>query len=182
MELREQIEKAWDNREMLKTPETQQAIREVISQLDEGKIRVANPGNGGWTVNEWIKKAVILYFPIQQMQVMNAGPMEFHDKIEVLWILERVEQLNDPSGIRFSKNVAFCSHMSQLCRGELVFAIIILYSVPDPSLTSPPSSKFSWHKFSLYLSSARVAPLHKYRPIFVFKMRVYTPHRTRPCQ
>jgi hypothetical protein len=89
-----------------------------------------------------------------------AARKEFHDKIKVLWILKRVEQLNDPSGIRFSKNVAFCSHMSQLCRGELVFAIIILYSVPDPSLTSPLSSKFSWHKFSLYLSFVQVAPLN----------------------
>ncbi|MEJ0055411.1 MAG: 2,3,4,5-tetrahydropyridine-2,6-dicarboxylate N-succinyltransferase [Bacteroidota bacterium] len=81
MELREQIEKAWDNRELLKTADCQQAIREVISQLDKGKLRVADPANGSWTVNEWIKKAVILYFPIQQMETIEVGPFEFHDKI-----------------------------------------------------------------------------------------------------
>lgn len=81
MELREQIEQAWNNRELLKTVESQNAIRSVIHQLDNGKLRVAEPGNGSWTVNEWIKKAVILYFPIQQMETIEVGPLEFHDKI-----------------------------------------------------------------------------------------------------
>jgi 2,3,4,5-tetrahydropyridine-2-carboxylate N-succinyltransferase len=81
MELREQIEKAWENRELLKEPSTQQVIREVINQLDKGLIRVAAPDGDGWKVNDWIKKAVILYFPIQQMETMEAGPLEFHDKI-----------------------------------------------------------------------------------------------------
>jgi 2,3,4,5-tetrahydropyridine-2-carboxylate N-succinyltransferase len=81
MELREQIEKAWDNRDLLKEADTQQVIREVISQLDKGQLRVAEPSHGGWKVNEWIKKAVILYFPIQQMETLEAGPLEFHDKI-----------------------------------------------------------------------------------------------------
>ncbi len=81
MELREQIEKAWDNRDMLKDADTQQVIREVINQLDLGRLRVAEPVHGGWKVNEWIKKAVILYFPIQPMETLEAGPLEFHDKI-----------------------------------------------------------------------------------------------------
>lgn len=81
MELREQIEKAWDNRDLLKDADMQQVIREVISQLDKGQLRVADPVHGGWKVNEWIKKAVILYFPIQQMETLEAGPLEFHDKI-----------------------------------------------------------------------------------------------------
>jgi 2,3,4,5-tetrahydropyridine-2-carboxylate N-succinyltransferase len=81
MELREHIEKAWDNRDLLKDTDTQQVIREVISRLDGGQLRVAEPIQGGWKVNEWIKKAVILYFPIQQMETMEAGPLEFHDKI-----------------------------------------------------------------------------------------------------
>ncbi|CAN5427365.1 2,3,4,5-tetrahydropyridine-2,6-dicarboxylate N-succinyltransferase [soil metagenome] len=81
MELREQIENAWDNRELLKTKETQSAIREVIEKLDKGQLRVADPVNGTWNVNEWIKKAVIMYFPIQQMETIEVGPMEFHDKI-----------------------------------------------------------------------------------------------------
>lgn len=81
MELREQIEKAWDNRELLKASETQQAIREVIDQLDKGRLRVAEPVGNTWSVNEWIKKAVILYFPIQQMETIEVGAFEFHDKI-----------------------------------------------------------------------------------------------------
>ncbi len=81
MELHEQIAKAWDNRELLKTAETQHAIREVIDRLDKGLLRVAEPIANGWKVNEWIKKAVILYFPIQQMETIEVGPFEFHDKI-----------------------------------------------------------------------------------------------------
>ena len=79
--LQTSIEAAWDNRELLKTQETQTAIRSVISELDEGKLRVAEPTADGWKVNEWVKKAVMLYFPIQKMETIEAGPMEFHDKI-----------------------------------------------------------------------------------------------------
>jgi len=79
--LQTSIEAAWDNRELLKTQETQTAIRSVISELDEGKLRVAEPTADGWKVNEWVKKAVVLYFPIQKMKTIEAGPMEFHDKI-----------------------------------------------------------------------------------------------------
>jgi 2,3,4,5-tetrahydropyridine-2-carboxylate N-succinyltransferase len=78
-----QIEQAWNNRELLAQPETQQAIRSVIELLDKGKLRVAEPRGDAWQVNEWIKKAVILYFPIQQMQTQQAGPLEFHDKIQL---------------------------------------------------------------------------------------------------
>jgi 2,3,4,5-tetrahydropyridine-2-carboxylate N-succinyltransferase len=81
MQLQELIEKAWADRELLKTVETQQAVREVVSLLDTGKLRVAEPAGDVWKVNEWIKKAVILYFPIQQMEVIEVGPFEFHDKI-----------------------------------------------------------------------------------------------------
>lgn len=81
MELREHIEKAWDNRELLKSSETQEMIRSVIALLDQGKIRVAEPTSDGWKVNDWIKKAVILYFPIQKMVTLEVGPFEFHDKI-----------------------------------------------------------------------------------------------------
>jgi len=81
MQLQEQIEKAWSNRELLQSTETQNAIREVVEQLDKGKLRVAEPVADGWKVNEWIKKAVILYFPIQQMETIEVGPFEFHDKI-----------------------------------------------------------------------------------------------------
>ena len=75
------IESAWENRSILKEPKTQDTIREVINQLDEGKLRVAEPSMKGWKVNEWIKKAVVLYFPIQKMKTLEAGPLEFYDKI-----------------------------------------------------------------------------------------------------
>src|SRR4030095_10503891 len=75
------IEKAGDNRAMLEVEETRLAIREVINQLDAGLVRVAEPGENGWTVNEWVKKAVILFFPISKMTTISAGPFEFYDKI-----------------------------------------------------------------------------------------------------
>ncbi len=81
MQLQELIEKTWNDRELLKSSESQEAIREVVAQLDKGILRVAEPTATGWQVNEWIKKAVILYFPIQQMQTIEVGPFEFHDKI-----------------------------------------------------------------------------------------------------
>jgi len=68
-ELRQIIETAWDNRELLKETATQDAIRNVISLLDSGKLRVAEPTTDGWQVNEWVKKAVVLYFPIQKMDL-----------------------------------------------------------------------------------------------------------------
>ena len=81
--MQEIIEKAWENRDLLKDENTQKCIREIIDQLDRGLIRVAEPSANGWMVNDWIKKAVILYFPIQHMETMHAGPMEFHDKMKL---------------------------------------------------------------------------------------------------
>ncbi|MEB2774269.1 2,3,4,5-tetrahydropyridine-2,6-dicarboxylate N-succinyltransferase [Algoriphagus sp. D3-2-R+10] len=82
MELKTIIEKAWDNRELLKEETTQQSIRAVIADLDAGVIRVAEPtDDGNWKVNDWVKKAVILYFPIQKMETIEVGPFEFHDKM-----------------------------------------------------------------------------------------------------
>ena len=79
--LQQIIEKAWENRALLKEKETTSAIREVISLLDAGKLRVAEPIANGWQVNEWVKMAVVLYFPIQAMETIEVGPFEFHDKI-----------------------------------------------------------------------------------------------------
>ena len=75
------IEAAWENRYLLEKKETKSAIIEVINQLDNGFLRVAEKTKNGWKINEWIKKAVILYFPIQKMSSMEVGPFEFHDKI-----------------------------------------------------------------------------------------------------
>jgi 2,3,4,5-tetrahydropyridine-2-carboxylate N-succinyltransferase len=81
MELREHIEKAWEDRSLLQQSATTEAIRSVVEMLDKGNLRVAEPAEGGWKVNEWVKKAVIMYFPIQQMETIEVGPFEFHDKI-----------------------------------------------------------------------------------------------------
>ena len=75
------VETAWENRELLKEEHVIKTIREVINLLDKGDLRVAEPTNDGWQVNEWVKKAVVLYFPIQKMETLEAGPLEFHDKI-----------------------------------------------------------------------------------------------------
>ncbi|WP_111309526.1 2,3,4,5-tetrahydropyridine-2,6-dicarboxylate N-succinyltransferase [Confluentibacter sediminis] len=80
-ELQQTIEQAWENRELLKDDTTITAIKKVISLLDSGELRVAEPISSGWQVNEWVKKAVVLYFPIQKMETLEAGPLEFHDKI-----------------------------------------------------------------------------------------------------
>lgn len=77
------IEKAWDDRSLLKETETQQAIEAVIEDLDKGKLRVAEPAGDEWQVNEWVKKAVVMYFPIRQMETIEVGPMEFHDKMKL---------------------------------------------------------------------------------------------------
>jgi len=80
-QLRSVIESAWEKRELLSKPENQKAIRDVIRLLDKGNLRIAEPVMEGWIINEWVKKAVILYFPIQKMSVTEAGPLEFYDKI-----------------------------------------------------------------------------------------------------
>lgn len=79
--LQHHIESAWLDRNLLQTEETQNAIRTVIEMLDKGTLRVANPTSIGWQVNEWVKKAVLMYFPIQKMQTYEVGPMEFYDKM-----------------------------------------------------------------------------------------------------
>jgi 2,3,4,5-tetrahydropyridine-2,6-dicarboxylate N-succinyltransferase len=76
-----QIEAAWNNRDLLSSVETRKAINEVIELLDKGKLRCAEPIGQEWQVNEWVKKAVILYFPISEMKTIEVGPFEFHDKI-----------------------------------------------------------------------------------------------------
>lgn len=81
MNLRKTIEEAWENRELLKDQEVREAISEVVDQLDRGIIRVAEKEASQWVVKDWVKKAVILYFPIRQMETIEVPPFEFHDKI-----------------------------------------------------------------------------------------------------
>ena len=76
------IEQAWDDRERLADDATVGAIEAVLAALDRGELRVAEPdGQGGWRVNDWVKKAVVLYFPTRSMATTEVGPFEFHDKI-----------------------------------------------------------------------------------------------------
>jgi 2,3,4,5-tetrahydropyridine-2-carboxylate N-succinyltransferase len=80
--MRQAIEAAWENRALLSEKATIEAIEHVIEDLDKGLLRVAEPlDDGTWQVNEWVKKAVVLYFPIRQMETIEVGPFEFHDKM-----------------------------------------------------------------------------------------------------
>lgn len=79
--LRTLIEAAWEDRTLLQDKNTEEAIREVIELVDKGNLRTAEPAGDGWKVNDWVKKAVILYFPIQKMERIEVGPFEFHDKM-----------------------------------------------------------------------------------------------------
>ncbi|MEN8204289.1 MAG: 2,3,4,5-tetrahydropyridine-2,6-dicarboxylate N-succinyltransferase [Bacteroidota bacterium] len=81
MSLRDKVEAAWDDRSLLGQDDVKAAIQEVVDQLDKGQLRVAHQKMDTWIVNDWIKKAVILYFPIRQMEAIEVPPFEFHDKI-----------------------------------------------------------------------------------------------------
>lgn len=81
--LKKLVEEAWVNKDLLTKETTRRAIRQVVEHIDKGELRVAFPDKNDWVVNEWVKKAVILYFPIQEMTTTEVGPFEFHDKIEL---------------------------------------------------------------------------------------------------
>jgi len=81
MKLKESIEQVWEKREMLSYQSFQDDIRKVIEEIDKGRLRVAEPSEDGWKVNEWIKQAILLYFGIQPMQTWNVEPFEFYDKM-----------------------------------------------------------------------------------------------------
>lgn len=85
-ELRTTVERAWDDRTLLQDDTTKAAIREVVELIDKGLLRTAEPGRPRAqpvAVNEWVKKAVILYFPIQKMRTMRAGELEWYDKMDI---------------------------------------------------------------------------------------------------
>jgi 2,3,4,5-tetrahydropyridine-2-carboxylate N-succinyltransferase len=80
-ELKTLIEQAWDNKELLNNKKYADSVFETIEKIDTGKLRVAEPGDNSWVVNEWVKKAVVMYFPLNKMQTSKAGDLEFFDKI-----------------------------------------------------------------------------------------------------
>ena len=79
----ENINNAWENRDLLKDDSTQETIRQIIEEVDKGRLRIAEKLNNTWLVNDWVKKAIILYFPIQKMETIEVGPLEFHDKMKL---------------------------------------------------------------------------------------------------
>jgi len=79
--IKSRIENIWDDRSLLSTQDSKDAIRSVVEMVDQGKLRVAEPDGDSWKVNDWVKKAIVLYFPIQQMETIEVGPFEFYDKI-----------------------------------------------------------------------------------------------------
>ena len=83
-ELKAVIERAWEERSLLDGAETREAVRRVVELLDRGELRVAEAtGDDAWVVNEWVKKAVILYFTIQKLRTIRAGELEWYDKIDL---------------------------------------------------------------------------------------------------
>ncbi len=109
---KEIIEKAWGNRALIDSRETAETIEKIIGKLDRGEIRVAEPKGDGWQVNDWVKKAVILYFPLRKMEVTGAGPLEFHDKM-------RLKKGYDKAGVRVVPH-AIARYGSYLARGVVM--------------------------------------------------------------
>ena len=83
MDIKTVIEEAWDDRNLLKEKATVDAIDQVIEKLDKGELRTAEIQNANWVINEWVKKAVVLYFPTRKMETIEVGPFEFHDKMKL---------------------------------------------------------------------------------------------------
>lgn len=83
MDLQQQIQEAWNNRELLKEETYSLAVRQVIEEVDKGRLRTASPSDNGWQVNEWVKQAILLYFSIQQMETYTLPPFEFYDKMKL---------------------------------------------------------------------------------------------------
>lgn len=81
MDVQQLIQKAWENRELLKEEEYKEAVKVVIEDVDKGRLRTASPTADGWVVNEWVKQAILMYFAIQPMQTWTLNPFEFHDKM-----------------------------------------------------------------------------------------------------
>ena len=80
---KEIINSAWQDRSLLDNDITQNTIHQIIEEVDKGRLRVAQQIDNSWQVNDWVKKAIILYFPIQKMETIEVGPLEFHDKMKL---------------------------------------------------------------------------------------------------
>jgi 2,3,4,5-tetrahydropyridine-2-carboxylate N-succinyltransferase len=83
MDLQALIKQAWNSRELLKTQQYEKAVRDTIEEVDKGRLRVAEPTDNGWKVNEWVKQAILMYFGVQQMHTYSLPPFEFYDKMNL---------------------------------------------------------------------------------------------------
>jgi 2,3,4,5-tetrahydropyridine-2-carboxylate N-succinyltransferase len=100
------VSAAFADRALLKDPATAQAVRDTVELLDRGELRVAEKGSAGWTVNAWVKEAILLYFAIAEMKVMEVGPFEFHDKVPLKRGLDKAGvRLVPPGVVRYGAHV-----------------------------------------------------------------------------
>jgi 2,3,4,5-tetrahydropyridine-2-carboxylate N-succinyltransferase len=105
-ELKERVRAAFRERDCLKDPLHSGAVREALARLDGGLLRVAQKTEGGWQVNEWVKEAILLYFSLAEMRVLDAPPFQFHDKIPLKrGLAEAGVRVVPPGTIRYG---AFC--------------------------------------------------------------------------
>ncbi|HTA82133.1 MAG TPA: 2,3,4,5-tetrahydropyridine-2,6-dicarboxylate N-succinyltransferase [Bacteroidia bacterium] len=95
----ELIESAWANRELVKNDDVRKAVQGTMEKLDKGKLRVAEPIGDGWKVNEWVKKAILLFFQTQKMETIHAGDLEFYDKIPLKKNFEAIGVRSVPHGL-----------------------------------------------------------------------------------
>ncbi|MGN0007210.1 MAG: 2,3,4,5-tetrahydropyridine-2,6-dicarboxylate N-succinyltransferase [Alistipes sp.] len=101
-ELKSIVERAWNNRTLLDSDEIRAAIRATVDAVDKGELRCAEPVDAErseWQVNEWVKKAIILYFPIRKMRTIRAGELEWYDKIDLKHDYDRLGVRVVPHGM-----------------------------------------------------------------------------------
>lgn len=91
-DLQQHVESAWCSNERLEQISTREALDQVVALLDAGRLRTAEPADtdGAWRVNEWVKKAILLYFRVRRMRTMRAGELEWYDKMELKHDFDRL--------------------------------------------------------------------------------------------
>ncbi len=106
------IDQGWENKELLNEKKYQQAIFNTIEKLDKGEIRVAEPSGDSWKVNEWVKRAVLLYFRVTNMEVIESKPFEYYDRVPL-------KNSFDKKGVRVVPN-AVARYGSYLAKGVVM--------------------------------------------------------------
>ena len=138
------IEAAWDDRSLLNDFAVVAGIENVIELLDKGELRVASKEENGWQVNEWIKKAVILYFPTRKMETIEVGPVEFHDKIPLKKNYKKL-------GIRVVPH-AIARYGAYISSGVIMISRILLFmALAMVAIPIPKAEKDTWKLYLLIL-------------------------------